>query len=152
MAVEASLWIGEQFAADLQGMFPRLRVVPLSANKICGVFSNHQGADAMTGFSFSSTTMALRNAVVIAISHSMQVFRPSDADLVFVCSDSGQTFPTMHATHTLRKICGDKIFVVAGSIDSKMSAAVGQMAHETAPWIGRVIPTFAGYECAMHDS
>jgi len=127
MAVEASLWIGEQFAADLQGMFPRLRVVPLSANKICGVFSNHQGADAMTGFSFSSTTMALRNAVVIAISHS------------------GQTFPTMHATHTLRKICGDKIFVVAGSIDSKMSAAVGQMAHETAPWIGRVIPTFAGW-------
>jgi len=127
MAVEASLWIGEQFAADLQSMFPRLRVVPLSANKICGVFSNHQGADAMTGFSFSSTTMGLRNAVVIAISHS------------------GQTFPTMHATHTLRKICGDKIFVVAGSIDSKMSAAVGQMAHQTAPWVSRVIPTFAGW-------
>ncbi len=70
--------------------------------------------------------MALKNAVVIAISHS------------------GQTFPTMHATHTLRKICGDKVFVVAGAIDSKMSAAVGQMAHDAAPWISRVIPTYAG--------
>jgi len=33
-AVEASLWIGEQFASDLQGLFPSLRVVPVSANKV----------------------------------------------------------------------------------------------------------------------
>lgn len=33
-AVEASLWIGEQFASDLQALFPSLRVVPVSANKV----------------------------------------------------------------------------------------------------------------------
>ena len=36
-AVEASLWIGEQFASDLQALFPSLRVVPVSANKV-GVY------------------------------------------------------------------------------------------------------------------
>jgi len=127
MAVEASLWIGEQFASDLQNLFPKLRVVPLSANKIVGVFSNFQGADAMTGFSFCSTTMSLKNTIVIAISHS------------------GQTFPTLHATHTLRQICGDRIFVVTGCIDCKMSSAVGQGAHAGAEWVNRVLPTYAGW-------
>ena len=34
---EASLWIGEQFASDLQALLPSLRVVAMSANKIIGV-------------------------------------------------------------------------------------------------------------------
>ena len=33
---EASLWIGEQFASDLQNLFPALRVVAMSANKVIG--------------------------------------------------------------------------------------------------------------------
>jgi hypothetical protein len=36
---EASLWIGEQFASDLQDLFPVLRVVAMSANKIIGTMS-----------------------------------------------------------------------------------------------------------------
>ena len=36
IAVEASLWIGEQFASDLQTLFPALRVVAMSANKVIG--------------------------------------------------------------------------------------------------------------------
>jgi hypothetical protein len=36
---EASLWIGEQFASDLQDLFPALRVVAMSANKIIGTIS-----------------------------------------------------------------------------------------------------------------
>ena len=36
---EASLWIGEQFASDLQDLFPALRVVAMSANKIIGTMS-----------------------------------------------------------------------------------------------------------------
>ena len=31
--VEASLWIGEQFAADMRTIFPLLNVVTVSANK-----------------------------------------------------------------------------------------------------------------------
>ena len=32
---EVSLWIGEQFASDIHRVFPKLRVVTLSANKLC---------------------------------------------------------------------------------------------------------------------
>jgi hypothetical protein len=125
--VEASLWIGEQFASDLQTLFPALRVVPISANKIVGVLSNTRGAAPMAGFAFSSLTLSLQRAIVITVSHS------------------GQTFPTLHATHALRRVCGDRLFVLTGAIDSKMSAAVGQRSSPGAPWIGRVWYTFSGW-------
>ena len=125
--VEASLWIGEQFASDLQALFPALRVVPMSANKIVGVLSNTRGAAPMAGFAFSSLTVSLKRAIVVAISHS------------------GQTFPTLHATHALRRVCGDRLFVLTGAIDSKMSAAVGQHCGPSAPWVGRVWYTVSGW-------
>ena len=125
--VEASLWIGEHFASDLQALFPSLRVVPISANKIVGVLSNTRGTAPMAGFAFSSLTLSLKRAIVVAISHS------------------GQTFPTLHATHALRRVCGDRLFVLTGAIDSKMSAAVGQHSSPSAPWIGRVWYTFSGW-------
>ena len=37
LGCEASLWIGEQFAGDLQNLFPALRVVAISANKVLGI-------------------------------------------------------------------------------------------------------------------
>jgi len=129
-AVEASLWLGEQFASDLQSLFPSLRVVAMSANKVIGVLSNDRGSAPMTGFSFSSLTMSLKRTVVVAISHS------------------GQTFPTLQATHALRRIVGNRVFVLTGSVDSKMAAAVGQMPQEDAPWVGRVFSTFCGWRPA----
>ena len=33
---EVSLWLGEQFAADLHKAFPKLKIVTLSANKLLG--------------------------------------------------------------------------------------------------------------------
>jgi len=124
---EASLWLGEQFASDLQSLFPTLRVIPMSSNKIIGVLSNTRGEAPMSGFAFCSTTMSLKDTIVVSISHS------------------GQTFPTLHATHALRKVCGDRVFVLTGSVDSKMSAAVGQHAYVGAPWTGRVWTTYAGW-------
>ena len=32
-----SLWLGEAFASDLHFIFPRLRIVALSANKLLGL-------------------------------------------------------------------------------------------------------------------
>ena len=127
---EASLWIGEQFASDLQNLFPSLRVVAMSANKVIGVLSNSRGSAPMSGFAFSSRTMSLKKTVVLAISHS------------------GQTFPTLHATHTLRKLCGDRVFVLSGSVDSKMCAAVGQLSSADAPWVARCWSTFAAWRPA----
>mmetsp|Transcript_84638 Transcript_84638/g.137201 ORF Transcript_84638/g.137201 Transcript_84638/m.137201 type:complete len:1524 (+) Transcript_84638:3-4574(+) len=127
---EASLWIGEQFASDLQNLFPALRVVAMSANKVIGVLSNTRGSAPMSGFAFSSRTMSLKKTIILSLSHS------------------GQTFPTLHATHTLRKLCGDRVFVVTGSVDSKMSAAVGQLSYVGAPWLARTWTTFAGWRPA----
>ena len=127
---EASLWIGEQFASDLQNLFPSLRIVAMSANKVIGVLSNSRGSAPMSGFAFSSRTMSLKKTVVLAISHS------------------GQTFPTLHATHTLRKLCGDRVFVLSGSVDSKMCAAVGQLSSADAPWVARCWSTFAAWRPA----
>jgi hypothetical protein len=41
LGCEASLWIGEQFAGDLQNLFPALRVVAISANKVLGIPFSH---------------------------------------------------------------------------------------------------------------
>jgi len=91
-----------------------------------GVLSNTRGSAPMSGFAFSSRTMSLKKTIILSLSHS------------------GQTFPTLHATHTLRKLCGDRVFVVTGSVDSKMSAAVGQLSYVGAPWLARTWTTFAG--------
>ena len=91
-----------------------------------GVLSNTRGSAPMSGFAFSSRTMSLKKTIIISLSHS------------------GQTFPTLHATHTLRKLCGDRVFVVTGSVDSKMCAAVGQSSYAGAPWLARSWTTFAG--------
>lgn len=81
----------------------------------------------MSGFAFSSRTMSLKQTIVVSLSHS------------------GQTFPTLHATHTLKKLVGDRVFVVTGSSDSKMSAAVGQLSYADAPWVSRTWTTLAGW-------
>ena len=37
--IEASLWVAEQFAADLRNVFPKLNVITVSANKLLGLGS-----------------------------------------------------------------------------------------------------------------
>ena len=108
--VETSLWVAEQFAADLQVLCPHLRVVALSANKLIGVLGNARGAISSPGFTYSRATMKLApsKSVCLAISHS------------------GQTFPTLHATSILQRACPGRVFVASGSFDTKMAAAVGQ--------------------------
>ena len=63
-------------------------------------------------------------------------------------SHSGQTFPTLHATHILQKSVGDRVFVITGSTDSKMTAAVGQQSYPDAPWKCRSWSTNTGWRPA----
>ena len=128
--VESSLWVAEQFASDLQSMFPHLRVVALSANKVIGVLGNARGAISTAGFSFCRLTAKLDNTVCIAMSHS------------------GQTFPTLHATTILERACPGRVFVVSGAVDTKMGAAVGQSMALGAPFSGRIFSTGAGWRAA----
>ena len=107
--------MGEQFASDMQLVFPNLRVAAISANKVIGVLGNARGAVASTGFSFCRMTTRLDRTIVVALSHS------------------GQTFPSLHATAILEKQCPGRVFVVTGSFDSKMAAVVGQKMDPGAP-------------------
>ena len=38
---EVSLWVGEQFAADMHNAFPTLRIVTISANKVRAMITRH---------------------------------------------------------------------------------------------------------------
>ena len=127
---ESSLWIAEQFASDLQTLFPHLRVVALSANKVIGVLGNARGAVSATGFSFCRLTAKLGQAVCLAMSHS------------------GQTFGTLHATAILERACPGRVFVVTGCVDTKMGAAVGQRLAPGSPFCARIFTTNAGWRAA----
>ncbi|CAI5468363.1 unnamed protein product [Closterium sp. Yama58-4] len=140
--VETSLWVGEQFAADLQNCFPQLRVVAVSANKVIGVMGNARGAISTAGFALSRLGAALptRQAIVLAL------------------SQSGQTFPTLHATRILAKHCPGRVFVCTGMLDCKMATAVGLSLAAAASaaggsgdggaWCARVFHTHAGWRSA----
>jgi len=128
--VESSLWVAEQFAADLQLLFPHLRVLALSANKVIGVLGNARGSISFSGFAFCRMTAKLGGTLCLALSHS------------------GQTFPSLHATAILQRACPGRVFVVTGFADSKMGEAVGQSAAPGAPRLRRVFSTGAGWRPA----
>ena len=72
---EVSLWLGEQFAADLSMMFKKLHVRTLSSNKLLGLL----GQDfpiPQTGHAFSEDQWDLHDAIVIIVSHSGGTFAP----------------------------------------------------------------------------
>jgi len=78
--VEASLWIAEQFATDIRMVFPGLNITTVSSNKLLSV-----GGD--------STDKILDAVLPRKISKNT---------CVLLISQSGQTFPTLHATRKLR--------------------------------------------------
>ncbi|CAI5520261.1 unnamed protein product [Closterium sp. Naga37s-1] len=118
--------------------FPQLRVVAVSANKVIGVMGNARGAISTAGFALSRLGAALpaRQAIVLAL------------------SQSGQTFPTLHATRILAKHCPGRVFVCTGMLDCKMATAVGlslaaaSAAGSDGAWCARVLHTHAGWRSA----
>lgn len=70
---EVSLWLAEQFAADLLLVFPKLRVKAVSANKLLGLLGQDFPVPA-TGFDTHEQRLDLTNSVVIVVSHSGGTF------------------------------------------------------------------------------
>ncbi|GAQ85582.1 putative type II Glutamine amidotransferase [Klebsormidium nitens] len=127
---ESSLWIAEQFASDLMNMFPQLYVAAISSNKVIQILGSNKGRISAAGFAFGSLAQYLDTAVVLCI------------------SQSGQTFPTLHATRILLKQCPGRVFVCVGMIDSKMSEVVGQSSTKGAPFCARIFTNCAGWRVA----
>ncbi|KAH8068469.1 hypothetical protein JL721_6607 [Aureococcus anophagefferens] len=72
---EVSLWLAEQFAADLSLCLTRLNVKAISSNKILGLLGQDFPAP-QTGHAFAEGGWDLRDAIVIIVSHSGGTFGP----------------------------------------------------------------------------
>jgi hypothetical protein len=105
---ETSLWLAEAFAADLSRALPKVAVRCLSANAVLAILGA-PGDAAVPGVARACRTqLGVRNA------------------LVLVVSQSGQTFPCLHAARLLRHALGDRVWVLTGEFDTKLGLVVGQ--------------------------
>ncbi len=104
--IESSLWMAEQWAADLRIIFPQLNVVTLSANKLLGF-----GDDNPSRVFFPGADDLLARRI-------------DENTCVLLISQSGQTFPTLHAARKMAKFAGDKLWLLTGCFNSKMEQAM----------------------------
>jgi hypothetical protein len=97
---EVSLWLAEQFAADLKKCFPRLSFLALSSNKILGMYGQEIQIPSL-GFPQTPQALNLNDSIVIIVSHSGGTFAP------LACSN-------------LLQSATKNIFVVTGDWDSQI--------------------------------
>ena len=97
--IENSLWLGERFAQDLKIVFPLLNIKTLSANQV------------------------LRQ-----LKHAPQRLHLGKGSIVFAISQSGQTFPTLQATHAFNQLFEEGVigglFILTGELHSLMEVAI----------------------------
>lgn len=125
---ETSLWIAEQFAADLGRALPKLAVQTVSANKLLAMFGTKQAETTITGFRLNTGLWDIHNAAVLVV------------------SQSGQTFPVLHATRLLKHRLGERVFVVTGAGLSLHDGRSRQGDHTTnsAAGAASAAPAFLG--------
>lgn len=83
---EVSLWLAEQFAADLSKCFPKLRIQTVSSNKLLGLFGQELSMPTI-GFPYTPKTIDMHDdPIVIIVSHSGGTFSP------LACSNLLQSF------------------------------------------------------------
>lgn len=82
---EVSLWVAEQFVADLQKCFPKLFVKAISSNKILGLFGQELAMPCI-GFPYSQVSIDMNDPIIIIVSHSGGTFGP------LACSNLLQSF------------------------------------------------------------
>lgn len=104
--IECSLWVAEQFAADLRLIFPNLNVETVSSNKLLGLESNSPGKVFFPG------------------ADQILSRRIDSRTCVMLISQSGQTFATLHATRNISRLVEDRLWIMTGCFHSKMEGAM----------------------------
>jgi hypothetical protein len=121
--VESSLWLGEQFAQDLTTLFPDLRVKALSANQVLQKLQ----------YDFNELHLG-KTSIVLAISHS------------------GQTFPTLQATHACEQLRQQgmigELFIMTGELCSLMGSAIAQYYYQESSFTRRIFINQSGRRSA----
>lgn len=134
--VEASLWVAEQFAADLRIIFPQLNIVTVSSNKLLGL-----GKDTPGKVFFPGTDQVLKRRI-------------DDYTCCLLISQSGQTFGSLHATRKVAGIVKDRLFLMTGCFNSKMECAMIEdyQARGVEYKKNRVFNNYSGYRPAEPTS
>ncbi len=121
--VESSLWLGERFAQDLAILFPALRIETISANQVLRKIQ----ADV-------NRLHVGKNSIVLAI------------------SQSGQTFPTLQATHAFEQLRRQgelgEMFLLTGEICSLMGTAISQYYYPKSSFTRRIFVNGSGRRTA----
>ena len=135
---EASLWVAKQFVADIKMFFPSLRVMAVEANRL---LSLGEPLGRSVYFSGDLVEDGLSKA---SLSHSC----------VLLISQSGQTYPTLHAVRILAPICGENLWMLVGSEGTQMEMTL-RKAYRSRGWSykeDRVMVNHAGYRPAEPTS
>ena len=82
---EVSLWLAEQFAADLKNAFPALTIKAVSSNKILGLFGQDLPVPTI-GFPDSKKNDDFTDSIVIVVSHSGGTFAPLASSNLIISS------------------------------------------------------------------
>ncbi|MBE9060505.1 hypothetical protein IQ256_05815 [cf. Phormidesmis sp. LEGE 11477] len=121
--VESSLWIGEQFAQDLLVLFPDLRVEACSSNRVLRSLRDDP-----------SKLHLAKHSIVLAI------------------SQSGQTFPTLQATHAFEALRQQRqigeLFIMTGELCSLMGSAISQYYYKESTFTRRIFVNGSGRRMA----
>jgi hypothetical protein len=122
---EASLWVGEQFASDLALVFPGLKIVTLSANKLLGQLGQRFPIP-QEGFQCHAKAYSFRESIVLLLSHS------------------GGTFPVLSVCHLLKNVTTE-MFIVGSEWDTQIGRAVREANARKNPVGGGGKAGFASY-------
>ncbi|WP_295613461.1 hypothetical protein [Chamaesiphon sp. GL140_3_metabinner_50] len=121
--VENSLWIGERFAQDLAILCPGLRIETRSANQV------------------------LRK-----LQYDPNALHLGSTSIVLAISQSGQTFPTLQATHIFEQLRREaaigELFLMTGEICSLMGTAISQYYYPQSTFSRRIFINGSGRRTA----
>eukprot|EP00808_Paulinella_micropora_P025691 g57099.t1 len=126
--IEASLWVAEQWAADLRTVFPFLNITTTSANKLLDLSCMAPGK-----VYFPGVDRILKRRI-------------NNQTCVLLISQSGQTFGTLHATTQMLRAVQDRLWLLTGCFSSQMEQTMRAyyLEHNIEYYGDRVFTNFSG--------
>lgn len=122
--VETSLWLGQQFVADLQRLFPSLNVVAMSSNVLLGLLQRGAAHVNPSNWTYSEDSFDIdKDTLGLALSHS------------------GTTYPTVWAARLLRSHTKN-VFALSSAFDGLLACSIGQSPNQK--FAGLLFSTQAG--------
>lgn len=147
---EINLWAAEDSAGNLRAICETLSVEPVSSNKFLDALDA-----ALSEFNRNPTDENRRNLKVRIHSLHRDMKVDADTPIVFL-SQSGETLPTAASVEAMQRIQEDalarnnelfrsaNVFVLTAEMDSEMGKSSGQSYAKEAPFVERIVTSFAG--------